>query len=144
MEVRECNTSECEAVTHSLAMQVSAIRHVVNDFAARSDPSDTILEAAMNGLKTLEFFNRRESLVREVDRLEKKHPELLAILTAFPGSEITDIRSTSHASGNKCLCPTCGSKYDRETTGRDRRIETEVGANREDQRLDAEAFEGFE
>lgn len=68
----------------SIAQQAAAVRHI-HAIAQRSgDASETTLEWASWGLRTLEWLERHPDIVRA----------LAVIYDAFPGSRISDVRET--------------------------------------------------
>lgn len=75
---------------HSLAMRRQAIEHLIALY--RKDCADTILEAAEDAADFLRWAAKRETLLREIDELERKRPEVVAVLNAFPGATITSVR----------------------------------------------------
>lgn len=71
---------------HSLAMQLGSLRHVIA-LHEKELPGAT-LEALNDLLATVSWMVRRETLLRDMDRLEKQRPDIYAVLTAFPGCDI--------------------------------------------------------
>lgn len=78
---------------HSLTMQIAGARHVLA-YAQKPDLgiSPEIIEAATDALKTLEVIERHQSLTRAAIRLEQKHPEITALMKAFPEAELVGFR----------------------------------------------------
>jgi hypothetical protein len=75
---------------HSLAMRRQAIEHLIALY--RKECDDLVLEAAEDAADFLRWAAKRETLLRDLDELERKRPEIIAVLKEFPGSDITDIR----------------------------------------------------
>ncbi len=76
---------------YSLAMQRGAVEHMIA--AAESAGVTTAKEAARQAVLTLAWLERRQELVRALDRLERERPDLIELFEAFPGSEIADVRA---------------------------------------------------
>ena len=68
-------------------MRKSAIDHMVA--YCRGKIPETIIEAGEDAADFLKWAARRETAMRELDRIERERPEVYAVLTAFPGCEVS-------------------------------------------------------
>lgn len=71
---------------HSLAVQCGSLRHIIA--MCEKDLSPTTLEAANDLLATVSWMVKRETLLRDLDRLEKQRPDVYAVMVAFPGCDV--------------------------------------------------------
>lgn len=78
-------------------MQVASLRHIMP--AIKNDPtlSDDVIDALGDLLKTVEIVEKHQSLTRAAIRLEQKHPEITAVMAAFPDAELIDFRVRNDA-----------------------------------------------
>lgn len=77
---------------HSLAMQVASLRHIMP--AVRNDPTlspDTV-DALSDLLVTVADLEKHQTFMRAARKLQQKHPEIAAVMAAFPDAEIVDFR----------------------------------------------------
>ncbi len=80
----------------SLAYQ----RMAVEDLIARvgDDPDCTVIEAAKQAALTIAWIERREELIKMIEKLRKDNPDLYDLFveftTRFPGASLADIRAT--------------------------------------------------
>lgn len=78
---------------HSLSAQAASCRHLLT-YA----PSAEIRSCVEQAIKTLEWIERREELIKMLEQLRKDNPELynmfVYLTRAFPGASISDIRAT--------------------------------------------------
>lgn len=74
-------------------MQVASLRHLI---AFARNPSlgiaSDVVDAADDLLKTVETIEKHQSLTRAAIRLEQKHPEITALMKAFPEAELVGFR----------------------------------------------------
>lgn len=77
----------------SLSAQASSCRHLLSHA-----PSAEIRSCVEQAIKTLEWIERREELIKMLEQLRKDNPELynmfVYLTRAFPGASISDIRAT--------------------------------------------------
>ncbi len=77
----------------SLSAQAASCRHLLSH--AQSAEIRSCVEQA---IKTLEWIERREELIKMLEQLRKDNPELynmfVYLTRAFPGASISDIRAT--------------------------------------------------
>jgi len=77
----------------SLSAQAASCRHLLSHA-----PSAEIRACVEQAIKTLEWIERREELIKMLEQLRKDNPELynmfVYVTRAFPGASISDIRST--------------------------------------------------
>ena len=77
----------------SLAMQRQCVEHVVALAESQAGVvSASVREGCRQAALTLAWLERRQELMRALDRLERERPELVELLNAFRGSEIVDVR----------------------------------------------------
>jgi hypothetical protein len=78
----------------SLALQRQSLEHVLA--VAGCHPADLvspeIKEACRIGILTLAWLERRQELMKALDRLERERPDLVDLFREFPGSQIADVR----------------------------------------------------
>ncbi len=76
-----------------LSAQAASLRHILP--LAQTEEIRACVEQA---LQTIEWLQRREELIKMVDKIRKDRPELYDALVyisrAFPGASIEDIRAT--------------------------------------------------
>lgn len=72
---------------HSLAMRKQAVDHLIA-YCEKNVP-ETIIEAAQDAADFLKWAAKREIAMRELDRIERERPEVYAVLTAFPGCDVS-------------------------------------------------------
>lgn len=75
----------------SLTKRRQAIEHCIA--LAGKSAGDTVIDAAQEGVKVLRWLEQREELFRQVERLSRQHPEMVALLETFPGSQLSVSRS---------------------------------------------------
>lgn len=77
----------------SLSAQAASCRHLLSHA-----PSSEIRACVEQAIKTLEWIERREELIKMLEHLRKDNPELYNVFVyltrAFPGASIADIRAT--------------------------------------------------
>lgn len=85
----------------SIAMARQSIEHLIALCETHSDGSmQAICNQAKHGAVVLAWLERRQELMRALDRLERERPDLVDLLNAFPGAQIADVRDTySNGSG---------------------------------------------
>jgi hypothetical protein len=81
---------------YSITQARQAIEHVTQAYADEG----TIVEAAREGVRILAWLERRQELMRALDRLERERPDLVDLLNAFPGAQIADVRPMFPAYNN--------------------------------------------
>ena len=74
----------------SLSFQRQCIEHLIA--LAATQASEGVLEGARHGVLALAWVERRQELLRALDRLERERPDLAELFQAFPGAEIVDVR----------------------------------------------------
>lgn len=74
-------------MTRSISMQIASVRHCIS----AANVSDEIKANAEAGLRSLEWLERQQDLLRAMDRLWRD-PVVKAFFAAFPGSEFTGPR----------------------------------------------------
>jgi hypothetical protein len=85
----------------SLSIARQSIEHLIALHEIYSDGSmRTICANAKHGCVVLAWLERREELMRALDNLERQRPDLVDLLTAFPGSQIVDVRDTYSNGGD--------------------------------------------
>ena len=76
-----------------LSAQIASLRHLLT-FAN----SDEIRACAQQALQTLEWIERREDLIKMIEKLRNDNPGLydtfVYLSRTFPGMSISDIRAT--------------------------------------------------
>lgn len=72
---------------HSLAVRRQAVEHLIALCA--NTASSTVIEAAQDAADFLKWAAKRETLLRDLDHLERHRPEVVAIMTEFPGSSVS-------------------------------------------------------
>lgn len=79
----------------SLSFQRMCIEHLI---ALHSDQDDTIIDGAKQAALTVGWIERREELIKMLEKLRTDNAELyntfVFLSRAFPGATIADIRST--------------------------------------------------
>lgn len=77
----------------SLADQREAVEALI--FLATQDnaqPHGAMVAVARQAVLTLAWLERKENLIRELDRIERDAPEISAALKQWPGLQITGVR----------------------------------------------------
>lgn len=95
------NTRNGLKVEYSIALARQNIEHLI----AMAESSKivhpgSILEASRAGVLILAWLERRQELMRALDRLERERPDLADLFREFPGSQIADVRSMLPAFNN--------------------------------------------
>lgn len=80
-------------MTRSLAMQIASVRHCIES----ADVNDEVRANAEAGLASLEWVRRNTEVIREVRRLMLEAPAVVALLKAFPGSQVLHPDEVSYA-----------------------------------------------
>jgi len=82
---------------YSIARQRQAIEHLI----ARAGKEQIDLhEPARQGALVLAWLERRQELMKALDRLERERPDLVDLLQKFPGAQIADVRPIYPAFNN--------------------------------------------
>jgi hypothetical protein len=81
---------------YSINQARQAIEHVTHAYADEG----TIVEAAREGVRILAWLERRQELMKALDRLERERPDLVDLFREFPGAQITDVRPMFPAYNN--------------------------------------------
>ena len=76
---------------YSIAQARQAIEHLI----ARNEDGSTIIDAARQGALILAWLERREELLKAVDRLDRSRPDLVDLFKAFPGTDIVNFHNGS-------------------------------------------------
>lgn len=77
----------------SLTYQRGCVEHLLAYVESQaSDMSATVREGCRQAVLSLAWMERRQELLKSLDRLERERPELADIFKAFPGSEIVGVR----------------------------------------------------
>lgn len=79
----------------SLAFMRQAVEHLI---ALHSDADDTIIDGAKQAALTIGWIERREDLIKMIEKLRVDNPGLydtfVYLSRTFPGMSIADIRAT--------------------------------------------------
>lgn len=78
-------------------MRVSALRHVLPLIRRDLNVAPDILDALDDLLVAVVDLEKHQTLMRAARRLQQKHPEIAAVMAAFPDAEIVDFRVNSDA-----------------------------------------------
>jgi hypothetical protein len=82
-------------MTTSIAMARQSIEHLIALCETHADGSmRSICNQAKHGALVLAWLERRQDLMKAVERLDRQRPDLADLLRAFPGAEIVDVRDT--------------------------------------------------
>jgi hypothetical protein len=83
---------------YSIAQQRQAIEHLIA--LQKDDTPMSVASMAKQGALTLAWLERRQELMRALDRLERERPDLVDLFREFPGTEIADVRPMFPAFNN--------------------------------------------
>jgi hypothetical protein len=80
-------------LNYSIAQARQAIEHLIALYENEILPTgSTLLEPANYGALVLAWLERRQELIKALDRLERERPDLVDLFAAFPGATIADVR----------------------------------------------------
>lgn len=82
---------------YSIARQRQAIEHLI---ALAGNEVIDLHEPARQGALVLAWLERRQELMRALDRLERERPDLIDLFREFPGAQIADVRPMFPAYSN--------------------------------------------
>jgi len=81
----------------SITLARKSIEHLIALHEIHSDGSmQSVCANAKHGVLILAWLERRQELMKALDRLERERPDLIDLLNAFPGAQIADVRDTYH------------------------------------------------
>lgn len=84
----------------SLAMQRQCVEHLLALAESQaSGMSATVKEGCRQAALSLAWLERRQELMKSLDRLERERPDLVDLFNAFPGAQIADVRPFFNGSG---------------------------------------------
>lgn len=79
--------------TTSLAMQRQCVEHLLAFAESRAgDMSASVIEGCRQAVLSLAWIERRQDLIKALDRMERHRPDLAEIFKEFPNAEIVDVR----------------------------------------------------
>lgn len=76
--------------SYSIAQARQAIEHLIA--LSGNGSASTVIDAAKYGATVLAWLERRSELVRAIEDLDRRAPDLAKLLLDFPGAKIADVR----------------------------------------------------
>lgn len=76
--------------SYSIAQARQAVEHLIA--LSANDAGATVIDAAKYGAVVLAWLESRSQLVKAIEDLDRRAPELAALLLDFPGAKIADVR----------------------------------------------------
>lgn len=81
----------------SIALARKSIEHLIALYEANENGTNhSVCANAKHGAVILAWLERRQELMKALDRLERERPDLVDLLNAFPGAQIADVRDSYH------------------------------------------------
>jgi hypothetical protein len=77
-------------MTYSIAQARQAIEHLIAGY--HDQGGNSILDAAKQGCTILAWLERRQELVKAVERLYRERPDLVELFRTWPEAQIVDVR----------------------------------------------------
>lgn len=83
-------------MNYSIAQARQAIEHLIALCETKAEHGfpNQITMQAKHGALVLAWLERRQELMKALDRLERERPDLVDLFAAFPGATIADVRET--------------------------------------------------
>jgi hypothetical protein len=75
---------------YSIAQARQAVEHLIA--LAGNGAASTVIDAAKYAATVLAWLERRSELVKAIEDLDRRAPELAKLLLDFPGAKIADVR----------------------------------------------------
>lgn len=76
----------------TLTFQRQCIEHLIA--RAQTQASEDVLEGARQAVRALAWVERRQELMKALDRLERERPDLVELFRVWPEARIVDVRDT--------------------------------------------------